>query len=1262
MAQLVIAAAGAWAGSSLITGTVLGMTGAQIGWMAGSLLGSALAPKQKAEGPRLNDLRVSGTEYGQPIPWVAGSPRISGQIVWASTRRETAKTEEVGKGGGAEYTTYTYDVDLLILLTENEIVGVSRIWSNGELVYGGETAKENVWIDLRVYTGAADQLPDPTYEAAVGTANAPAYRGRGYVFIQGLQLGSGGNIPNLTFEIKYAPPRLYNDSDVVLLASEGLPSAPAFQDGSVYDWSRSTLPSGVSVSADGELSVAAGSITPVDLAVSNSLGGHSGDFTFEFEFMPLDGWGAGTDYRVCWLATFLKFTIRRFISAPTTDDIRFNADLVDIGSGALKTYAPTTENIDKLTGWLPFVLMRIGGRTELYFAGEKLFSETPATLGMLRLGEGNVNVPAPDTQNGSTSTTSAFKIRNLRVAKRALYSFAPGAVGTVAMPAGWASGPLGREYDVEPTENKLIGAFEVSVASPTYGYEPTTGSSDFSFTYAGATAPSYGVDDAPSGRSVDCWQTSALYSSAASEQLNLAALGGIDRALEIYVKFDAVRIAALPWASSTHKIFEFTNEAGTTRKYSLFMTKDAGDGTANRRLKFTTKDNTDAPGIVLGTASSAYYDNWLRIIITFQNRPQFGDVLHSLYIDNQRVYTTTSFPPTFSSSSGDKWNLAIGGKGGTANTDTFPGYIGRLRVWNKLLPNEQIVVGVPFDYAKQQATSDLKSTIDLLMARAGYEEGDYDVDAAHAERIVRGLALSQVSPTRAPLEMLQSAFFFEASKSDRLYVRPRAAVAVAAIPYDDLGAKNDISADIEPLSLNIGNELEIPAQLSITYHNVSEDYNTGTEHSDRLLTGQVSNQTVQMALGMTPAEAKGVVDAMLWDSIAGLTKTTLALPLKYAYLEPGDVVDVTNNDARQYRLRILTKRDTLPILTFECTLDDVNALTSAEVTDENYVSETAPAIIAPTVWEAMDIPILRDADNAPGYYVAVAPDRATADDEWKGAVFVRSWDDAVYEQMFESSDQCVLGTCVDVLGDWTGGNVFDETNTLTVIMQGQLSSSTRDTMLLDLSVNAMLVGSEVIRFRTATLVSNTSDGEYEYTLSGLVRGQRGTEWAMTGHGSDERCVLLNTKLRRITTQTSQIGVERYVKAITFGKLLSSATGEQFTDTGVALKPFSPANARALADGSDLVLTWQRRTRLSYRYGGATPSVPLGEAVESYRIKVYDGSTLVRTENLSTPTWTYAAADITADGFSAGATVTFEVMQISELVGEGYAATIQGTAP
>jgi len=216
MAQLIIAAAGAAIGGALAPGVAfLGLTGASIGWTVGSLIGAQFGPTQRLKGPRLDDLKVTGVEYGQPIGWAAGHPRVAGQIWWASDKREIATTTEVGKGGGgAEVTSYTYEIDLLVGLLDRQIGGVSRVWANGKLVYtklatsGTESAlsskSQTTWRRMTVYTGSETQLPDPTYETAVGVGYAPAYRDRGTVFIEGLQLGGSGQLPNLTFEVYMA--------------------------------------------------------------------------------------------------------------------------------------------------------------------------------------------------------------------------------------------------------------------------------------------------------------------------------------------------------------------------------------------------------------------------------------------------------------------------------------------------------------------------------------------------------------------------------------------------------------------------------------------------------------------------------------------------------------------------------------------------------------------------------------------------------------------------------------------------------------------------------------------------------------------------------------------------------------------------------------------------------------------------------------------------------------------------------------------------
>ena len=139
MGQLVLGVAGAVAG-----GAIGGPTGAQLGWAIGSAIGGALAkPQSVKQSQPLIDLKVVGTEYGQPIPYLRGTMRMAGQLWWNTDRRAitTSETTETGGkgGGGTEVTTEStvYEIDALFGLTSNEIIGISRIWDEGKLIFDG---------------------------------------------------------------------------------------------------------------------------------------------------------------------------------------------------------------------------------------------------------------------------------------------------------------------------------------------------------------------------------------------------------------------------------------------------------------------------------------------------------------------------------------------------------------------------------------------------------------------------------------------------------------------------------------------------------------------------------------------------------------------------------------------------------------------------------------------------------------------------------------------------------------------------------------------------------------------------------------------------------------------------------------------------------------------------------------------------------------------------------------------------------------------
>ena len=68
----------------------------------------------------------------------------------------------------------------------------------------------------------------------------------------------------------------------------------------------------------------------------------------------------------------------------------------------------------------------------------------------------------------------------------------------------------------------------------------------------------------------------------------------------------------------------------------------------------------------------------------------------------------------------------------------------------------------------------------------------------------------------------------------------------------------------------------------------------------------------------------------------------------------------------------------------------------------------------------------------------------------------------------------------------------------------------------------------------------------------------------------------NNSIRRMVNEATDIDAEHQVKAVTLNLLLDSVAEEDFTDSGIALKPYSPWNLRALPDGADIDVTWRRR--------------------------------------------------------------------------------------
>lgn len=202
MATIVLSAAGAAIGGS-VGGTLAGLSSVAIGRAVGATLGRVIddrilgAGSDAVEVGRVDRFRLTSASEGGPITQIYGRTRIGGQVIWASEFMETTTLTGGGKGGPSSPTTtsYSYTVSLAIALCTGEIASVPRIWADGQ-----EVSPQD--LNLTLYRGDMDQLPDPLMEAVEGAGEVPAYRGTAYVVMENIALEAFGNrVPQFSFEV-----------------------------------------------------------------------------------------------------------------------------------------------------------------------------------------------------------------------------------------------------------------------------------------------------------------------------------------------------------------------------------------------------------------------------------------------------------------------------------------------------------------------------------------------------------------------------------------------------------------------------------------------------------------------------------------------------------------------------------------------------------------------------------------------------------------------------------------------------------------------------------------------------------------------------------------------------------------------------------------------------------------------------------------------------------------------------------------------------
>lgn len=531
-----------------------------------------------------------------------------------------------------------------------------------------------------------------------------------------------------------------------------------------------------------------------------------------------------------------------------------------------------------------------------------------------------------------------------------------------------------------------------------------------------------------------------------------------------------------------------------------------------------------------------------------------------------------------------------------------------------------------------------------------------DIDVTDIEDImVRGMVITQPTTTRAVLEKLLDAYLVEPYEDDRIVYRKLGGDPVVTIPYRDLGASEGGEFP-EPLPIGLRNDIEVPARIRGKFGNVYDDFQVGlTAEGDRLTTDSLETRIVDLGLMLTPLEAARVIDVKTAElTVERRSLGPIVVTRKYAALKPTNVILVENHDGSTYRARIAKITDSGLLRTLELRPDDASTINSAAEADETDYSQTIVRNNAPTEIEALDTPAFRDADLGPGHY-----ERIGAVGRWDGARFQVSQNDTDWSDVDLVNQRATYGVAASVLQDFDGGNVFDERSSLTVTVRyGEFSSTTAAELIASRTRNLIVVGAqgreEALQFRTATPLDATT-----VRLAGFLRGRFGTEHAMASHQVGDHVVLMQPAgIVRVDSDISAVGATRYYRAISFGKLVSSANSEEFVNGGACLRPYSAANPRVVRDASgNAVLSCHRRTRATGRlFGPMGSAFPLGEATESWLWEIYSDdtyTTVLRELSSSISEAAYSAAQQTTDFGSPQAVLYGRAYLLSESVGRGY---------
>jgi len=1311
MATLALSAVGSAIGGAVFPAgfSFLGatLTGAAIGRALGGLAGSyidnalfgATGQQTVRDGPRLADLTVTASTEGADIPRLYGRAKLGGQIIWATNFEEDVVSSDAGgggkglnAGGGATATTYRYFANFAVALCEGEATRLGRVWADGAEINLAD-------YTYRFYTGSETQMPDSLVEAKEGVGNAPAYRGLAYIVFERLPIEDFGNrIPQLNFEVFRAVDTFEAQVKGVTL----IPAAGEFSyhpsevrvdggAGSTYSENRHTT------LGDSDFSVSMNQleeVLPNAAAVSLFVAWFGSDLrcgncTIKPKVDSHDK-GEGTtplSWGVSGLTRASADAVSTYLLRPayggTPSDNTVIAAIEDIRARGLEVIFTPFLLMDIPDGnTLPDPYTGTTGQPDYPWRGRITCAPAPGATG------------TPDKTAAAQTQVDAF----IGTAAPGDFSLVDGAV-VYSGAAEWsyrrfilhcaklcqAAGGVGAfiigsemrgltwvrdSASTYPFVVALIAlAADVKAILPEadvtyaadwseyFGHQPSDGSGDIYFhldpLWCDANIDAVAIDNY---WPLSDWRdgTGHLDYEAGTRFIHdLTYLkGNIEggEGYEWYYGSDADRLsqtrtaitdgAGKPWVFRYKDIRSWWSNQHFNRPGGMEITAPTAWTPQGKPIWFTelgcpaVDKGSNQPNVFHDPKSSESFFPYfsrgvrddliqrrhLRAFLEWydENDPGFADAQNptsSVYsgrmVDTARImlYTWDARPyPAFPAlrtiwSDGDNWQLGHWLTGRVSDA-----------------PLAEAVIKMLGDF------------------------GFADFDASQLAGSMAGYVIDRVMSARDALQPLETAFFFDSFESQgqvRFAHRGRAGSLASFTP----DALVETRADAPRYELARGQETDLPRSAKVLFIDGDREYDQGTAEGRRIAGNAARVASARLPIVTTYQSARGIAETLVQEAWASRERAKFALPPSRLALDASDLVTLTAN-GRSFPLRLtgLSVGDAI----------EAEALSIEPQLYDSFAGPIRqPVTATPTIYGAqlaafMDLPLIR------GDEVPYAGSVAAFGDPWPGGVaFYRSPTTSGYTLKALAPTPAKIGTTATA---FYAGPVsrWDDGNVLRVSMaNGELASADELVVLGGANVAAVENADgewEVIQFTTATL---NSAGVYD--LSGLLRGQAGTEGAMRDPvAAGARFVILDAAVRQVDMTAADVGLPFNWKygpaAYDIGNMGYQAR-LGFAFTGVGLRPLAPVHVTGAFSGGDLTINWVRRTRIGGDSWEQT-EVPLGEDSEAYAVDVLNGPTIVRTLASTSPTVVYTAAQQAADFGSPQATYTLRVYQLSASYGRG----------